>query len=133
METSPLNKTISMLTPAVAAGSTASFAIGKAPFAGAVTSIGLLPSGNATGNDTNKRTYTLVNKGQDGSGTTVMGTLDLVSSNNLVGFQRKAFVLSVVANALNVAKGDVLALVSTHAASGLADPGGTVEVAIARS
>lgn len=131
-EKAPLIQTVSVTTPNVAAGSTDSFAIGAAAFDGRVTAIQFLPDANATGNDTNKRTYTVVNKGQTGSGTTVLGTLDLVTGNNLVAFAAKPFVLSTVENALNVQAGDVLALVSTHAASGLADPGGTIQVNIAR-
>jgi hypothetical protein len=50
-----------------------------------------------------------------------------------VAFDEKPFTLSVVEDALTVAAGDVLALVSTYAASGLADPGGTIQVEITRS
>ena len=132
-EKAPLVQKISVTTPNVAAGSTDSFAIGEAAFDREVTAISFIPDAAATGDNTNKRTYTVVNKGQNGSGTTVLGTLDLVTGNNLVAFDEKAFVLSAVEGALEVNAGDVLALVSTHAASGLADPGGTIQVTIERA
>jgi hypothetical protein len=112
---------------------TDSFTIGEAPFAGTVTAASYTPEAASTGDDTNKRTYTIVNKGASGAGTTVIGTLDLVTGNNLVAFDEKAFVLSAVANATTVAEGDILAFVSTAVASGLVDPGGSVSITIERA
>jgi len=104
------------------------FVLGPAPFAGRVSSVTYTPEAASTGDNTNKRTYTLVNKGASGAGTTVMATLDLVTGVDLVAFDEKAATLSVVANAINFVAGDILAWVSTHAASGLVDPGGIVKV-----
>lgn len=104
------------------------FILGKAPFPGRVTSISYTPEAASTGDNTNRRTYTVVNKGASGAGTTVMGTLDLITGVDLVASDEKAFTLSVVANAINFVAGDVIALVSTHVASGLVDPGGIVTV-----
>lgn len=133
-EQAPLVHTIEKTVGGVStANATDSFAVGEAPFAGTVTSASYIPDAASTGDNTNKRVYTLVNKGQSGAGTTVVATLDLVTGNNLVAFDEKAFTLSVVAGATTVAAGDVLALVSTHAGTGLADPGGTVKVEITRS
>jgi hypothetical protein len=124
---------ITNTTANVAAGATDSFAIGEVKYAGTVTAVSYLPDGAATGDTTNTRTYTLVNKGSAGAGTTVVATLALITSVNLVAFDEKAFTLSAVEGATTVAAGDVLALVSTYAASGLADPGGTIQVEITRS
>lgn len=124
---------ITASTANIAAGATDSFAIGEVKYAGTVTSVTYLPDAAATGDNTNTRTFTLVNKGSDGSGTTVVATLALTTGVNLVAFDEKAFTLSAVAGATTVAAGDILALVSTHGASGVADPGGTIQVEITRS
>jgi hypothetical protein len=131
-EKAPFVKTLTATTGNVAQGSTDSFSVGEAPFDGEVISVSFTPEAAVTGDDTNKRTYTLVNKGQNGSGTTVIATLDLVSGNNLVAFDEKAFTLSAVEGATKVSKGDIFAFVSTHAGTGLADPGGRVEIQISR-
>lgn len=130
---SPVGTKLKATVPGATIAADDSFVIGEAPFTGAVSGITYTPDLASTGDNTNKRVYTLVNKGQSGAGTTVIGTLDLITGVNLVAFDAKAFTLSVVANALNVVAGDVLAFVSTHAASGLVDPGGVVEVTINRT
>lgn len=133
-DTSPLVRTLEATVPAVAAGSDADQTIGEAPFAGTVTAASFVPEAAMTGHDTESRTLTIVNKGAAGAGSTVVATLAFVASNNGVAFDEKAFTLSVVANATTVAAGDILALVSTHVgATGLADPGGKVQVEITRS
>lgn len=123
-------RTLKANTPAVSAAATASTTIGASPVAGTVSGITYTPNGTITGADTNTRTLTVVNKGADGNGTTVIGTLALVSGVNAADFTPKEITLSVVDDATDVVAGDVLAFVSTHASSGLADPGGLVEVTI---
>jgi hypothetical protein len=92
------------------------------------------PKADITGANTESRTLTLVNKGSDGNGTTVVATLAFTSGVNASDYDEKAFTLSVVAGATTVAAGDILAAVSTHVGStGLADPGGLVQVEITRS
>jgi hypothetical protein len=86
-----------------------------------------------TGDNTNGRTLTIVNKGQSGAGSTVMATLAFTTGVNGVAFDEKAFTLSGTAANLNVVSGDVLAVVSTHTGTGIADPGGRVEVQLSRS
>ena len=132
-EAAPLTTSVKTTVPGLAITTTDSFSLGKCPVGGTVTAISYTPDAASTGDNTNKRTYTVVNKGAAGAGTTVIGTLDLVTGNNLVAFDEKAFVLSVVAGATTVAAGDVLAFVSTHAGTGLVDPGGTVEITISRT
>jgi len=110
-----------------------SFIIGEVKEAGVVTGASFTPEAASTGDNTNFRTFTVVNKGQSGSGTAVVGTIALLTGNNLVAFDEKAFVLSVTPADLVVAAGDILALASIHTASGLVDPGGKVKVEISRS
>ena len=119
--------------PAVAAGTTSSVAILECPFAGTVTGVSYTPVANMTGDNTNTRTFTLVNKGADGNGTTVIATRAMTTGTNATDFNEDALTLSVVAGATTVAEGDVLAWVSTFAASGLADPGGLVQIDVSRT
>lgn len=109
-----------------------SFALSPMPFAGKVTACTYVPEAASTGDNTNYRTYTLVNKGAAGAGTTVMATLALTTGVDLVAFDEKALTVSATAADLVFAAGDVLAFVSTHTASGLVDPGGTVKVTVQR-
>lgn len=133
-DTAPLVRKIEATVPAVAAASDADQTIGEAPFAGTVTGASYTPEANITGADTETRTFTVVNKGADGNGTTVVATLAMTNGVNATDFNESAMTLSAVAGATTVAEGDILAFVSTHSGStGLADPGGKVQVEITRS
>lgn len=133
-EQAPLVKSLTANTPAVVASADKSITLGEAPYAGTVTGITYAPDAAITGANTETRTLTVVNKGQAGAGTTVIGTLAYISGVNGVAFDERAFTLSAVSGATTVAESDILAFVSTHGGStGLADPGGRVEVIIERS
>lgn len=132
-EGAPLITQLKNTVPGVVVGATDSFALGKAPVAGTVTAVTYTPDAASTGDNTNKRVYTVVNKGLTGVGTVVVATLDLITGVNLVAFDEKAYTLSVVAGATTLVAGDVLAFVSTFAGTGLVDPGGTVEITISRT
>lgn len=132
-DSAPLVKKLESNIPATATGVDYDETLGEAPFAGTVTSATYTPEADITGANTNSRTLTIVNKGSDGNGTTVVATLALTSGVNATDFDEKALTLSVVANATTVAEGDVLAFVSTHVGTGLADPGGLAQVEITRA
>jgi len=120
--------------PAVAANADADQTVAESHVAGTVTAITYTPEAAVTGANTETRNLTLVNKGQSGAGTTVIGTLAFTSGVDGVAFDEKAFTLSAVAGATTVAQGDILAFVSTHSGStGLADPGGRVEIEVERT
>jgi hypothetical protein len=119
--------------PGVLIAATDTFTVGEVKYAGTVTSVSYTPEAASTGDNTNTRTYTLVNKGAAGAGTTVVATLALVTGVNLVAFDEKPATLSEVEDATTVAAGDILAWVSTYTASGLVDPGGIVKVEITSS
>lgn len=132
-DSAPLVRKLEATVPAVAAASDADQTIGEAPFAGTVTGATFVPEAAITGNTTETRTLTIVNKGAAGAGTTVVGTLAYTTGVNGVAFDEQAFTLSAVAGATTVAAGDILAFASTHGGStGLADPGGKVQVEITR-
>lgn len=121
-------------TPAVAASADASTVIGEATEAGTVTSVTYTPVAAITGANTETRTVSLINKGASGSGTTSVATLALVSGVSAAAFDEKTITLSGTAANLVVAAGDILAWTSVHSGStGLADPGGLVQVEIDRS
>jgi len=133
-DTSPLVRKLEVTAPAVAANADADLTIGEAPFAATVTSASFTPEANITGDNTESRTLTIVNKGTDGNGTVVVGTLAFTTGIGGLDFDEKAFTLSVVAGATTVAAGDILAFVSTHVGTtGLADPGGKVQVELTRA
>jgi hypothetical protein len=106
--------------------------IGEAPEDGTVTSVILTPDATITGATATKRTLTLVNRGQDGAGATVIATLDFTTGTNAPTGDDVAFTLSGVANATNVNAGDVLAVAEAVTSTGTANPGGLVTVTIAR-
>jgi hypothetical protein len=109
--------------------------IGEAPFAGTVTKVAIVPEAALTAHASNFRTFRVVNKGQAGSGSTVVASFatDTVSTDDLAAFDEKVIPLSAVAGATTVAEGDVLAVDETVAASGVAHSGYRVLVEITRS
>lgn len=129
----PLTRKLTADTDALAVGVDSSYSVGPAPFAGTVASVTYTPPAAITGANTNSRTLTLVNKGQSGSGSTVIATLALTNGVNAAAFDETALTLSGTAANLEVAEGDVLAFVSTHVGTGIADPGGEVTVTVSRS
>ncbi|MDP2712303.1 MAG: hypothetical protein Q8O56_13885 [Solirubrobacteraceae bacterium] len=117
-------------TRALGAGITSSAIIATVNRPGRVTAAVYIPKAAITGADTNTRTLTIVNRGQDGTGTTVIATLALTDGINADAFTATAMTLSGAAANKKVANGDVLTAVSTHIGTGLADPGGRVQVTI---
>lgn len=114
----------------VSAANDATKDAGVAEISGAVLNVWYTPASAVTGADTDTRTLSLINKGTDGSGTTVVAMLDLTEGNDLVAHKANAIPLSETAEDLDVEGGSVLEWTSTHAGStGLADPGGVVTIA----
>lgn len=129
----PFKRTLFADAPAVAAGSDKSTVVGEVIEAGVVGNVSYVPASDITGANTDSRTFNLINKGQDGNGTTVIATLAMTSGVNASDFDEKALTLSGTAANLVVAAGDILAFASVHVGStGLADPGGKVQVEINR-
>lgn len=121
--------------PALTALVTADQVVGEVKKAGRVTSVSYTPEAAITGAASPaSRTFTLVNKGQAGVGTTTVATLAMVGGVNAVAFDEKAITLSSTAADLVVVASDVLVWVSTAVGgTGLADPGGYVDVEIGSS
>lgn len=104
--------------------------IGEVQSDGVVSGIVYVPEAAITGADTNSRTLTVVNKGQDGAGTKTVATLALTNGITATAFDAKAMTLSGTAGNKAVVAGDILVAVSTHVGTGLADPGGQVRVTV---
>lgn len=105
----------------------------EAPFDGTVSRVAYIPDAAITGANTNTRTLSLINKAQDGTGSTSVASLALVSAVNPAANDETDLTLSATPANLVVASGDVLAWSSVHAASGLADPGGLVQIDVTGS
>lgn len=122
--------------PAVTIAATADQTVGAVTMAGRVSSVSYTPEAAITGAASpDSRTFTLVNKGAAGVGTTNVATLAMVSAVNGVAFDEKATTLNATAANLVVAAGDILVWVSTAVTSGggLVDPGGLVQIEIKSS
>lgn len=133
MTTAPNVRTMQATLPALGTDVEGDQVVGEAPVAGTVTAVSFTPEAAMTGNDTNGRIMTLVNKGQAGAGSTVVATLNFATGVNGVAFDEKPFTLSVVAGATTVAEGDVLAVAETTPGTGIANPGGLIQVEITRA
>lgn len=133
-EGAPNIQTVERAVPAVAAGADAETDLAEVGFAGTVTKAEYVPATVLTGANTDSRTIVLVNKGQSGSGTTVVATKAFTAGVNAPADDNTAITLTATAADLVVAAGDVLVWQSTHVGStGLADPGGLAHVEISRT
>jgi hypothetical protein len=130
----PLVTTIRVPVAAVIAASDLTSPIGIAPFAGTVTGVRYIPTSVLTGADTNSRTANVYNRGQAGAGTTVVASKAFTAGVNAPANDGTDITLSGTGANLVVAQGDALDWESLHVGgTGLADPGGLVEVDITRS
>ena len=116
--------------PVATAGNDLNTNIHVVQSAGTVSAVTYSPVTAVTGANTNTRSVTLVNKGQDGTGTTAIATLQFNSGVNAAAADEKTITLSSTASDKVVAAGDVLQWQSTHIGTGIADPGGLVNVTI---
>lgn len=130
----PLSRTFSQLIPATAAGSDFEAVVCEAPFAGVLSAASYTPDSNMTGDNTETRTFSIINKAQDGNGTTSMASKAMVTGVDATDFNEVDMTLSGTAANLVVAEGDIIVFKSLHGGStGLADPGGTVQLTLTRS
>lgn len=133
-DTAPLVKKYRLNVAAVAAGSDLETDAVLADMAGTVTAVTYVPATVLTGANTDSRTIVVVNKGQAGSGTTIVASKAFTSGVNAPADDGTAITLSGTAANLVVADGDVLVAQSNHVGStGLADPGGMVVIEVTRS
>jgi hypothetical protein len=113
--------------PVATAGNDLTTTVGVATYASTVTAVRYIPDGSQAGAATNNRTLAVV----DQTSTDIVASLAMTANDaghNLVAETAKVLTLSSTATNLNVAAGDVLYFTSTHVGTGIADPGGVVEV-----
>lgn len=127
----PLKKRFYLRNPDLAAGSSDELIVCTAPFAGTLTEAYYIPEAAITGADTNTRKLTVYNRKTDNSGTAVMAQLQFNSGVNAGAKQRKTIPLGAAVDR-TVAEGDVITFASDAVGTGLADPGGTVELVFDR-
>jgi len=132
--TAPLVRVREAEVPAVAtAGNDDDTVIGQAPFAGTVSKVEYVPEAAITGAATNNRTLSLINKGQAGSGNTVVASLNFGNGTNAAANNEVALTLSATASDLVVTEGDTLVWRSLHVGTGITDPGGLAKVTYSRA
>lgn len=134
MSTAPLQRTLIVSPDEVATvGNSETTIAGEAPFAGVVSSVSLTPEATITGAATNHRRFRVVNRGQAGAGAVVVAELAMDPGVTATAGDERAITLSVTPANLVVAAGDILAWESAAIGTGIADPGGLVQVTLDRT
>lgn len=128
----PLQRTIEANVPAVATAVDDDTVLAQAPYAGRAISVEYVPEAAITGAATNNRTVSVVNRGQDGTGTAVVATLTFASGTNAAASDDVNLTLGTGVN-IEVAEGDTLAWRSVHNGTGIADPGGLARLVVDRT
>lgn len=131
--TDRITPVLSATIPAVAAAVDDSTVFGEVSFAGTVTSVTYTPEAAITGAATNHRAIRLRNRGAAGTGTTVIAELAFDAGVNAAAFDEVTIPLTATVANRAIAEGDILEVFSDSIGTGLADPGGVVQVAIGRS
>ncbi len=133
----PLTLKLTSQIDAVGAGADTVTIIGIVPGAPGtvytVTGVKYSPVAAITGANTNTRSHNVTDRGADGLGTTNVATLQYNSGVNAVADTPKTITLNVTPANLDVNAGDELTFESTHVGTGIADPGGQVEVTLSRA
>jgi hypothetical protein len=114
------------------AGTGGVYPVAKAPFAGHVGAVSVVPDALITGVASNYKTIALQNRGQAGSGTTVMASRACSSGNNAPQADETALALSGTATDYDFAEGDILAIVTTVTGTGMTLPGMAVMLDLVR-
>lgn len=134
-EAAPLSQSVGSVTvAATAAGADASGSYVVAPFDGTVTAASVITATALTGANTESRTVQLHNRGQAGSGTTLVASKAFTAAVNAAADDETALTLTATAADLVVAAGDVLEFTSLHVgATGLAGPAFVGRVTFSRT
>jgi hypothetical protein len=116
--------------PVATVGNSLLMIVGEAPFPGIVSEVTYTPTAAQAGANGNSRTLNLYNRGT-GAGSTVMASLALVSGVNLTDNVEIA-ITRTPANC-GVAQGDIIEWESLAVGTGIADPGGLVQIVFQRA
>jgi hypothetical protein len=125
----------SAAVPPVAILADATTPVAIAPFAGTVAGVAYVPSDDIVGADNpDSRMFSLYNRGQVGTGNTIVAILSMVNGEDAVANDAKTVLLSIGPGDTTVAAGDVLDWESFHiGANGMVDPGGLVRITFNRA
>ena len=132
-DTHPYSSKISENVPDVATATDDTKILAEAQFACTVSEVTYTPDAALTGANTNTRRVALLNKGTDGTGTDIIAELQFNSGVNMAAGDEKTITLSGTAANLEVAEGEILAWESEAVGTGIADPGGLVQVTLTRA
>lgn len=118
----------------VAANTDANSVVAIVPRDGQVTAASIVFDGAIDGDDTNSRTFQLINKGAAGAGTAVIAELTFPNANNAAAYVPEAMTVDTdPASTNDVTAGDILVLAETTPGTGVANPGGLILVTIGNS
>lgn len=131
-DTAPLLQTVTVSVAGTATAVDNERNVAVAPYGGSVNLVTYTPETTLSGVDTNSRTITLVNKGQTGTGTTIIATKAFTAGQNAAADDETTIPLSPTAGNRLIQNGDVLAWQSLHVGTGLADPGGLAKIEFLR-
>lgn len=120
--------TLRVNAPAAATAVAAETNVAEVPFDATVVAVRYVPASDITGADTNTRKVAVVNKGDDGDGTTEVAAKTFTSGVSATNDNSTTITLHATAANHDVDAGDVLVVSSTAVGTGLADPGGLVEI-----
>lgn len=117
---------VSLIAPAVAFGDDETTMFFTIPADGAVVGVVYIPDEDITGAATNNRKISLINGGAAGDGTTAAASLTFGSGTDAPAGEEKTVTLGTA----TVTAGDQMKWKSEKVGTGIADPGGTVFVAV---
>jgi hypothetical protein len=129
-----LTRTMRAKVPGTAAGSTVELAVGRNDLGGVgtVTAVRYIADATLTGANTNTRAITISRRTAGGAATT-LATLQFNSGTNATAYAATSITLSGTPANLDVPAGDIITFTSTAVGTGLADPGGTIEIDLQRA
>lgn len=128
----PVSATLRQAVPAVTIAASDENAVLQVPFDATITAVRYVTKAAITGANTNTRKVDLRNRGQAAAGTVDVASLQFDSGVNAVALEEKVITLNATPANLDVTQGDTLTWESLAVGTGLADPGGLVEVDLAR-
>lgn len=121
---------IALIAPDVALGDDLTTDVYTIEAAGDVVGVVYVAAADITGADTNNRKLSLINGGANGEGTTEVAAITFGSGTDATAGDETTVALHGTAGNHAVAAGDKLKWKSAKVGTGIADPGGTVFVAV---
>ena len=128
----PRQQEITFRNPALALGTSATYMVEETEENGQILRASYTPDANITGVATNNRVIRVINRGQSGAGTAVMAELTFAAGVNGVAGDERDIPLSGTPANLECDAGDIIAVQSAINGTGLADPGGLVQITLER-